>query len=322
MMNFMKKLFKKPGIVFVGLGGRGFFHWMSDERYLRTAYRLKLGKKLNLENPVGYNEKLQWIKLYDHRPIYPKIVDKYEAKRYVASVIGEQYIIPTLGVWDRFDDIDFDKLPERFVLKCTHDSGGLVICHDKSKLDRQAAKAKIETCLSKNYFWQGREWPYKMVKPRILAEPYMEDSTTHDLRDYKFFTFDGTVKALFIATDRHLKGEEVKFDYFDADFLHLDMRQAHSNAAVMPAKPSCFEEMKQLASKLSVGFPQIRVDFYEVDGHVYFGELTLFHDSGLVPFHPEKWDEIFGSWIELPPKVKIIHAELRTAMRNPNGGHT
>lgn len=299
MNERIKRICRNPGIIFLALGGRGFFNWLSDERYLKIAYRLNLGKKLDLHNPQTYNEKLQWMKLHDHRPVYVKMVDKYEAKEYVKAIIGEQYIIPTIGVWDKFDQIDFDALPEQFVLKCTHDSGGLVICTDKNSFDRSSAKRKIEKCLNRSYYWQGREWPYKEVKPRIIAEQYMVDSTTHDLRDYKFFAFNGNVKALFVATERQTEGEDTRFDFFDEDYNHLDVIQGHKNAEVAPPKPVTFEKMKMLASKLSTGFPQLRVDFYEVDGNVYFGELTLFHHGGMVPFIPEKWDEIFGQWMKL-----------------------
>lgn len=300
MSDRIKRIIKHPGIVFVALGGKGFFNWMSDETYLKVAYRLNIGKPLNLNNPIGYNEKLQWLKLYDHREKYIQMVDKYEVKEYVKNLIGAEYIIPTIGVWERFDDINFADLPEQFVLKCTHDSGGLVICHDKNTFDKDVAKKKIERSLRKNYYWQGREWPYKKIKPRIIAEQYMEDSTSHDLRDYKFFAFDGVVKALFIATERQKIGEDTKFDFFDVDFKHMDLIHGHPNASVMPAKPYNFEKMKDLASVLSKGYPHLRVDFYEVNKKIYFGELTLFHHGGLVPFIPEKWDAIFGSWLELP----------------------
>lgn len=275
---------------------------MDDAEYLKRAFKLKLGYALNLENPKTYNEKLQWLKLYDRRPKYTEMVDKYEAKRYVAERIGEQYIIPTLGVWDKFADIDFDALPEQFVLKCTHDCGGLVICRDKKAFDREVAERKINACLSRNYYWQWREWPYKNVKPRIIAEQYMEDTKTAELRDYKFFAFDSVVRAVFIASDRQKEDEETKFDFFDADFNHLPVINGHPNADVLPQKPERFEEMLMLASKLSAGIPHVRVDFYEVDGRVYFGELTLYHWSGLTPFKPKEWDEIFGSWIQLPEK--------------------
>ncbi|MCR5450835.1 MAG: hypothetical protein K6F23_15720 [Solobacterium sp.] len=274
---------------------------MDDETYLKIAYRSKLGKKLDLENPVSYNEKLQWLKLYDRRPEYTAMVDKYEAKKIAAALIGEEYIIPTLGVWDRFEEIDFAQLPDQFVLKCTHDSGGLVICKDKNSFDKAAAQQKITRCLSHNFFWGQREWPYKNIRPRIIAEQYMEDAATKDLRDYKFFAFNGDVKALFIATERAAEAE-TKFDFFDADFNHLPFTNGHPNAEVPPSKPECFEEMKDLAAKLSAGLPQIRIDLYEVNGKVYFGEFTFFHWSGFQPFVPEKWDYIFGGWIDLPQK--------------------
>ena len=227
-----------------------------------------MGKKLNLKNPKTYNEKLQWMKLYDRNPLYTRLVDKYEVKPYVAERIGQEYIIPTLGVWDRVEDIDFDALPDQFVLKCTHDSGGLVICRDKSKLNIEEAKRKLNKSLKNNFFYVGREWPYKNVKPRILAEAYMEDTATAELRDYKFFCFDGVVKAMFVATDRQKEGEEVKFDFYDADYNHLPFRQGHPNANRPTEKPATFEQMRQLAEKLSRGLPQVRVDLYEVNGKI------------------------------------------------------
>lgn len=261
-----------------------------------------MGKKLKLKNPKTYSEKLQWLKLYDRNPEYIKLVDKYEVKPYVADKIGEEYIIPTLGIWDHVEDIDFDSLPEQFVLKCTHDSGGLVICKDKAGLNIEEAKKKLSAALKNNFYYQGREWPYKNVKPRILAEAYMEDSVTEELRDYKFFCFDGVAKAMFVASERQKEGEEVKFDFYDRDFNHLDFRQGHPNAKEPIEKPATFEKMRQLAEELSKGLLQVRVDFYEVDGKIYFGELTFFHHNGFMPFDPEEWDYTFGSWIKLPEK--------------------
>lgn len=298
-----KNIWSFLGRAFTSMGGRGFLNWMSDKSYLKISYRLKCGKRLNLKNPKTFNEKIQWLKLYDRKPEYITMVDKCEVKKYVASLIGEEYIIPTLGVWDRFDDIDFSTLPEQFVLKCTHDSGGLVICRDKKKFDWNKAKDKIERSMKRNYFYGGREWPYKDVKPRIIAEKYMEDDKTSELRDYKFFCFSGVAKALFIATERQKEGEEVKFDFFDMEFQHMDLRQGHPNAKKWPCKPEKFDEMCMLAEKLSQDIPQLRCDFYEVNGKVYFGELTFSHFGGTVPFEPEEWDATFGSWIELPGNI-------------------
>lgn len=295
------KILKNPKLLFLTLGQRGFFNWMDDEKYIKIAYKILMKKPLNLDNPKTYSEKLQWIKLNDRRPEYTMLVDKYAVKEYISKTIGDQYVIPTLGVWSHFDEIDFDLLPNQFVLKCTHDSGGLIICKDKIKLDKVKAKKKIEECLRHNFFYGQREWPYKNVPHRIIAEPYMEDKKTKDLRDYKFFAFDGMVRALFIATERGSK-EETKFDFFDDDFKHLPFRNGHPNAEKLPEKPVCFDEMKELASKLSKGIPEVRVDLYEVNGKVYFGEMTFFHWSGFKPFEPEEWDYKFGSWIKLPDK--------------------
>ena len=294
--------FKNPFLLFISLGHKGCFNWISDETYLKLVFRIKMGKKLNLKNPQTYSEKLQWIKLFDRRLEYTQMVDKYEAKYYVKERIGEKYIIPTLGVWDNANDIDFEKLPNQFVLKTTHDSGGIIICKDKSKLNIESAKKKLSKCLKHNFFWGMREWPYKNVKPRIIAEKYMEDETG-ELRDFKFFCFNGEVKAMFLATDRSNPNEETKFDFFDENFHHLPFTNGHPNAQKMFVKPDGFEKMKELASKLSKGIPQVRIDFYNIKGEIYFGEITFFHWSGLMPFNPEDWDYKFGSWINLSNKV-------------------
>ncbi len=270
-----------------------------DKLYLSVLYFFRMRKRMNWKNPQTFNEKLQWLKLYDRNTIYNIMVDKYEAKQYVADRIGPQYIIPTLGVWDHFDDIDFDTLPDRFVLKCTHDSGGLVICKDKSKFDKDAARKKIEKSLKTNYFLYGREWAYKEVKPRIIAETYMEDTVDGELRDYKLFTFGGVPRIMFVATDRSKPGEDTKFDFFDMNYTHLDIRNGHPQAEITPHKPSQFETMKMLAQKLSDGTVHLRVDFYEVNGHIFFGELTFAHWSGMMPFDPPEWDKKLGDWIDM-----------------------
>lgn len=293
------KLLKNPYKIIIPLGYKGKLNWMDDKTYLKLFYRGAMGKKLNLKDPKTFNEKIQWLKLYDRNPEYSKMVDKYEAKLYVADKIGEEYIIPTFGVWENFDDIDFDKLPDQFVLKCTHDCGGLVICKDKSKLDINEAREKINNCLKKEYFWGSREWPYRAVKPRIIAEAYMEDEKTGELRDYKFFSFDGEAKVMFVASERQKEGAETKFDFFDMDYNHLPFTNGHPNADVLPEKPATFEKMAELAGKLSVGIPQVRVDFYDVNGHIYFGELTFSHWGGMVAFEPEEWDYKLGQWINL-----------------------
>ena len=289
----------KDDILILLLDRIAFF--FPDDIFIKVKFRLALGCWPDIKHPKSFNEKLQWLKLYDRKSEYTQMVDKAEAKKWVSERIGEEYIIPTIGVWDTVDDIDWSMLPNQFVLKCTHDSGGIVICKDKTILDIEKTKITLNNYLHRRYFSQNREWPYKNVKPRIIAEQYMEDETG-ELRDFKFFCFNGEVKALFIASDR-TKDIETKFDFFDENFHHLPIKNGHPNAEVTPSKPTCFEEMKGLASILSKGIPHLRVDFYEIRGKVFFGELTFFHWSGFVPFEPKEWDYKFGEWISLPNKA-------------------
>lgn len=277
----------------------GMLRWINDEKYLKILFKKRLHKNLNLDNPTTYNEKLQWLKINDRNPKYTKMVDKYEVKQYVSKLIGKEYIIPTIGVWDKFSDIDFEKLPEKFVLKCTHDSGGLLICQDKNKLNLKKAKLRFDLIMKRNYYYAAREWVYKDIKPRIIAEPYIEDKKYGELRDYKFFVFSGKAKMMFIASNRQGEGETY-FDFYDMDFNHLDIENGHINAPIKPEKPINFEKMIQLSEIIGQDMPQVRVDFYEVDGKIYFGEITFFHWSGLVEFKPEKWDKILGGYIQLP----------------------
>lgn len=280
----------------------GRMHFLDDKTYLSIMYKATFGKKINWSSPKTYNEKLQWLKLNDRKEDYTTMVDKYAVKRYVANIIGEEYIIPTLGVWNHFDEIDFDALPNQFVLKCTHDSGGLVIVSDKKSFDKRAAQKKIERCLKRNYYWKGREWPYKNVKPRIIAERYMEDKDTPDLKDYKIFCFSGEPKFLFVASDRNVAGKEVKFDYFDIEFNKLPMKQsAHPTSSYRIERPEKYDEMISIARQLSgnIHIPQVRIDLYVINGRIYFGEYTFFHHGGLVPFVPEKYDEIWGQCIDI-----------------------
>lgn len=272
---------------------------LPDALFLKALFRLRVGYPLNLKNPQTFNEKLQWLKLHDRNPEYTKMVDKIDVKPYVASIIGEEHIIPTLGVYNCVEEIDFDALPDQFVLKCSHDSGGIVICSDKSKLDIETAKNKLRKGLKVNFYYQNREWPYKNVKPRIIAEKYMVDESGYELKDYKFFCFNGEPKALFIASDRGNPNEETKFDFFDMEFNHLPFTNGHPNATHEVQKPCGFEKMKELAVKLSQNIPHVRVDFYDINGQIYFGELTFFHWSGMTPFEPKEWDYKFGEWIKL-----------------------
>jgi glycosyltransferase involved in cell wall biosynthesis len=256
-----------------------------------------MGKRLKLNPPVTYNEKLQWLKLYDRAPRYTQMVDKYEVRKYIADKIGEEYLIPLLGVWDRFDDIDFDKLPDQFVLKCTHDSGSVFICKEKNDCNIKAAKKKISKSLKKNYYHHYREWPYKNIKPRVIAEQFMVDESGIELKDYKFFCFDGVPKMLFIASDRP---HDTRFDFYDIEFNHLPFEQGHPWATKQINKPEDFNEMLEIAAELSQNIPHVRVDLYDINGKIYFGELTFTHYSGSVPFRPEVWDTKIGNWLKLP----------------------
>ena len=299
-INKIKDLVKHPSKFIIFIIDRKPFHFLSDKIYLKIKYRILMGEKLNLEDPKTFDEKLQWLKLYNRKPEYTTMVDKYEVKEYISKTIGKEYVIPTIGIYERFDDINFSKLPNRFVIKCTHDSGGLVICKDKTKFDIKSARKKISKSLKRNYYYIGREWPYKNVKPRILIEKYMEDKKDEELRDYKFYCFDGYVKALMVATNRQSDTEELCFDYFDNKYNHLNLTNHwHPNAKIIPHKPNQFEKMIKLAEKLSRGFPHIRVDFYEVNNKIYFGELTFYDMGGYLKIHPDDWNLEWGNLIDL-----------------------
>lgn len=298
----ISKYIKQPSRILLGLISHGYLEWLGNKNLVRILYKLQTGQTLNLDNPQTFNEKIQWLKVYDHNPLYTTLVDKQAVKGWVADKIGKEYVIPTLGVWNSFDEIDFDTLPSQFVLKCTHDSGSVCICQDKNTFDKQAAKIQLTQALKRSGHWYGREWPYKNVPHKIIAEKYMIDTKTQELRDYKFFCFNGEPKMLFVASDRQNPNEETKFDFYDLDFKHLPFTNGHPNSRKSIEKPHAFEEMKNLARTLSQNIPHVRVDFYEINGQIYFGELTFSHYSGFVPFEPAEWDKKIGDWLKLPAK--------------------
>lgn len=286
MKKHVKSLFEKAS------------HLLPDKLYIQMRYRMRMGEWPDLKNPKTYNEKLQWIKLYDRKPEYVTMVDKYDVKEYVAKLIGEEYVIPNIGVWNDFEEIDFDKLPQQFVLKCTHDSGGLVICKDKSKLDIQAAKKKINGSLNSNYYWHSREWPYKNVKPRIIAEQYMVDESGVELKDYKIFTFNGEPKFIQVDFGRF---DGHKRNLYTTDWEYMDIMNYYPTAPeIQIEKPICLDKMLELSRILSAGIPHLRTDFYVIDGKVYFGELTFFHGSGMKQYVPRSFEKTMGDWMELP----------------------
>ena len=294
----MNKFLKDPKRVVNVLAARGVLNFLPDEQYLKLRYWAAFGRKLDLENPSRFTEKLQWLKLHDRKPEYSRMVDKYEAKQYVADKIGEEYIIPTLGVWDSFDEIDFESLPDKFVLKCTHDSGGLVICKDKKSLDKDKARTKIEKSLKNNYYLWGREWPYKNVKPRIIAEQFMVDSKTEDLRDFKFFCFGGQVRCFKVDFDRFI---EHRANYYDekSHILNFGEVMCPPDYNKKIELPKSIGKMEKLAQKLAEEDPFLRADFYDVDGKVYFGEMTFYPASGFGAFTDDEWDKLLGSWIPM-----------------------
>lgn len=276
----------------------GFHKKMPDDEYLTKIFKNAMGKELDLKNPLTFNEKLQWLKLNDRKPVYTVMVDKYEAKNYVAKIIGDEFIIPTLGVWNRFDDIDFNTLPRQFVLKTTHDSGGVVVCKDKNRFNVKKCRKIINSSLKKNYFYQGREWPYKNVSRRIIAEKYMEDATGA-LMDYKFMCFNGHCEYIFTCTERFSESG-LKVTFFDRNWNLLPFKRHYPISEKKITKPVQLEKMIFLAEKLSESIPFVRVDFYEIEGKIYFGELTFFPGSGIEEFTPEEWDYKLGELITLP----------------------
>ena len=280
-----------------------FLKFLPDKLYLSLRYRCKMGQWINWDNPKTFSEKLQWLKVYNRKHEHTMMVDKYSVKKYVADLIGEEHVIPTLGVWDTTEDIQWDLLPDQFVLKCTHDSGSVVICRDKNTFNKRAAKAKLESAMNHNFFWIGREYPYKNVKPRIICEQLMKDDKSEDLVDYKFFCFNGLPKVLFYASERFTSKDKVaKFDFYDMDLNHLPIKSyGHENSAIPPSvSPENFSKMKDLCRILSNGYPHVRVDLYVINDKIYFGELTFHHDGGFVQLEPEEWNNTFGDWIELP----------------------
>ncbi len=274
--------------------------FLPDKWYIQLYYFMKFKKFCDFKNPKTFNEKLQWLKLYDRRAKYAQMVDKYEAKKYVANIIGEEYIIPTLGVWDSFDDIDFDTLPPQFVLKCTHDSEGVVIVKDKSKLDIEATKKILTDALKQNFFYIAREYPYKNLRPRIIAEKYMEDELSGELKDYKIHCFNGEPRMTLVCSERFSE-QGLCEDFFDNVWKHLDLRRPnHPNAKNDIPCPQNFGLMKELASQLAKNIPFVRIDFYEINGKVYFGEITFYPVSGFGKFTTEETDEMMGEWLTLP----------------------
>ena len=290
----------RPSLFFLSLIKR-FNYLFPDRLYLQLLYRLELGRKLDLKHPKRFTEKLQWLKLYDRNPLYTNLVDKLSVKEYVARLIGEESVIPTLGVWERAEDIDWNMLPDKFVLKTTHSGGGtgVILCNDKLLLDKNKVEEILTRSLKQSVFPTLREWPYKNVPHRIIAEQLLDkDPIYDDVPDYKFYCFHGVPRVLLIASNRFTSHN---FDYFDMDFNNLGITSNMGNrSAISFTKPPCFDEMKKVASKLSHGFPHVRVDMYYSNNRIYFGELTFYDSSGFDNMSSDRIDLEWGSWIKLP----------------------
>lgn len=295
------------GRIFRWLGKKEFLNFFSDEVYLKISYYLFMGNGINFSNPKTLNQKLNWLKLNDRKIEYSYMVDKYLAKEYVAKVIGSDYVIPTLGVWNNVDEIDFESLPNQFVLKCTHDCGSVVVCKEKREISKELIKNKLARCLKRNYFWLGREWTYKNIKPRIIAEQYIQDTETKDLRDYKFYCFRDVVDSVLVCVDR--ESGSTKFYFFDKEWnlKRYNKRGKEAPAGFTLPKPDNMDEMFEIAKKLSVasGAPFLRVDLYNVNGKIYFGELTFYPDCGMDRNRLPETDEYFGSLVDLSKVHKL-----------------
>lgn len=281
--------------------GRGKYNDMPDREYLQRRFRAELGKSLDLDNPQTFNEKLQWLKLYNRKPEYTMMVDKYKVREYIAQELGEEYLIPLLGVWNDPDEIDFDALPDQFVLKCNHNSGlGMCICKDKSKLDIPKVKAELRKGLKQDYYLTGREWPYKDVPRKIICEKYMTNGTGEELNDYKLMCFNGKVKTTFVCSNRFSKNG-LNITFYDTNWTRMPFeRVTHLPSSEEIEKPKTYEQMVSIAEKLAQEIPFLRVDFYENQGKLYFGEMTFFPASGFEEFSPSEWDKTLGEWIKLP----------------------
>lgn len=296
-------LFTNPKRVVNRLLNRGLLDWMPDKPYLELRYRIEFGRKLDLKHPRLFSEKLQWLKLYDRNPLYTKLADKYEVREWVAERIGASCLIPLLGVWERPEDVDYSRLPAAFVLKCTHDSGGVEICRDQAVWNRAQAEQRLRKHFARKFYYMLREWPYKNIKPRIIAEQYLSDDSGEGLRDYKFYCFSGQPRLCQVIGNRDTRET---IDFFDMDWQHLPfsgMRMpACPNDAVQPACPEHFGRMNELAQTLAKDLPFVRVDLYSIRGSIYFGEMTFYPYSGFGRFSPDEWNTIIGDMLTLPEK--------------------
>ena len=301
MNKRLKKVIGNPRLIlahFIMLPGVSSL--FSDKLYIKLLYYLYIGRKLDLESPQSFNEKLNWEKLYYRHPLMPKLVDKYDAKAYVREKIGDEHVVPNYGVWNTPEEVDFDSLPNQFVLKCTHNSGtGMYICRDKSKMDVEQVKEGLRRGLEERFYMRAREWAYKDAKPRIIADKFLDDHSGAEIQDYKFLCFDGVPRYVY----QSVKGKNIYENWYDMDFKPVDINNSFPRKYPEFEKPKGFEKMKELAAKLSAGFPHVRIDFFDVDGHVYFAEFAFYNWAGIMPFKDYKMDLELGEYFTLPEKI-------------------
>ena len=292
-MSIISKL-KSPKLFLFSIVAKTSKLW-PDYLYLKFVFRIHMGYWPDFRNPETFGEKLNWMKLYRRNPVYTDMADKYNVKEFVRKIIGDEFVVKNYGVWNKFEDIDFSLLPEMFVLKCTHDSSGAIICKDKNTFDIDQARKKINQSIKKNYFYILREWVYKNISPRIIADEFLDDGRKGELQDYKFWCFNGTPRVMYMTN----KGKNVFENFYDMEFNPLDINHGFPRVNPEYSKPQSFDKMKELAEKLSKGIPFVRVDFFEIKGKPYFAEFTFYDWGGLKPFKNKEWDIRLGTWIDL-----------------------
>lgn len=300
MIEKIKAFLNNPVYFITSPASKGYLNWVPDAIYLKILYRLSMGERCNLKNPVKYNEKLQWLKLHDRKPEYARMVDKYEVRGYIAETIGEEYLIPCYGVYNSFEEIDFSKLPEQFVLKCTHDSGSVEICKDRNTFDLEKAGERLTEALNKNYYNTYREWPYKSVKPRIIAEKFMVDESVDDLRDYKVMCFNGEAKLIEVHENRFARERGYTQTFYDREWNKFNIAQkGFTPTDEKREKPPKLNEMLELSEKIAKDMYHARIDWYVIGDNLYFGEITFYDGSGFAKFDKEDDDIFLGGLIKL-----------------------
>ena len=305
IMSKIRTFIDNPQYFITSPAAKGWLDWVPDSLYLKLLYRVIMGRKLNLKNPKEYNEKLQWLKLNDRKPEYAIMVDKYEVRGYIAELLGEQYLIPCLGIYDSVEDIDIDALPDKFVLKCTHDSGSVEICKDKSCYDMEGAKHRLSQAMKRNYYATYREWPYKYVKPRIIAEGYLEGDEG-DLKDYKVMCFNGEAKIIEVHENRFVEGKVHTQTFYDREWEIVPLTQVETVTVDKPSeRPRQLEEILRLSELIAKDMYHARIDWYIEGDKIYFGEITFYDGSGFESVSTPEMERMLGDMIKLPEKEKV-----------------